>query len=297
MSTEARVPGVTELREKWGVFSKEYSRSFEPYFHPLAASLMSGLRLHEAKAVVEVGCGPGANTAELWMKHLKPRGASLSSSDLTPEMVEIAKSRIAAVDALIDPTAAAASAEAKVDLRVANAEELPYPDASFDRYFSNLTLMLVPDADKAIREAFRVLKPGGLVGFTVWGNPAESPMFTLFPQCLAAVAPSAAAPPVRSNFYLSQDPEATKKRFQAAGFTGKYVTWHFPVVTETMNVAEFVDKLVLGGTDKAAALARLSEEQRTQLRQLAIEQSEKLLAEGKPLGFNAYVIVAEKPNV
>ena len=50
------------------------------------------------------------------------------------------------------------------------------------------------------------------------------------------------------------------------------------------------------GTDKANILARLAPEQRQQLRSLIIERAEKILKEGKPLGFDALVIIAEKPS-
>lgn len=54
---------------------------------------------------------------------------------------------------------------------------LPFPDEWFTSYVSNLCLMLVDDQTSMIREAFRVLKPGSIAAFTVWGRREYSLTF------------------------------------------------------------------------------------------------------------------------
>ena len=46
------------------------------------------------------------------------------------------------------------------------------------RLMANLVIHIVPDADKAIAEFFRVLAPGGVIGCSVWGESAHSDLFT-----------------------------------------------------------------------------------------------------------------------
>ena len=53
---------------------------------------------------------------------------------------------------------------------MANNEKLPYPDAFFESYISNLSLHIVTEPRNMITEAYRVLKPGGAACFTVWGR-------------------------------------------------------------------------------------------------------------------------------
>jgi ubiquinone/menaquinone biosynthesis C-methylase UbiE len=72
-------------------------------------------------------------------------------------------------------------------LRQANAEDLSFSkDNSFDAVFSPLCLHLVQNFDVAIGEAYRVLKPGCPMAFTVWGNKSESKFFTIIEDTLSA---------------------------------------------------------------------------------------------------------------
>ena len=72
-------------------------------------------------------------------------------------------------------------------LRQANAEDLIFAkDNSFDEVYSPLWLHLVQNFDVAIGEAYRVLKPGCPMAFTVWGNKPESKFFTIIEDALGA---------------------------------------------------------------------------------------------------------------
>lgn len=60
----------------------------------------------------------------------------------------------------------------------ASGSALPFPDEWFTCYVSNLVLQLIDSAEDQIKEAFRVLKPGSIACFTVWGRKENSLMFT-----------------------------------------------------------------------------------------------------------------------
>ena len=125
--------------------------------------------------VLEIGVGMGADHLE-WAKS-KPR--SLSGIDLTDRAVDYARKRLE-LDGY------------RSDLRVADAEHLPFPDESFDIVYSWGVLHATPDTPKAIEEVHRVLRPGGLarvmvyhtysmVGYMLWlryallsGRPGRS---------------------------------------------------------------------------------------------------------------------------
>lgn len=92
--------------------------------------------------VLEVAAGTGLNLA------LYPPGVTLTAVDLSPGMLAVARRR-------------AAELGRPVDLREADAEALPFADASFDTVVCTLSLCAVPDNRAAIGEMHRVLRPGG----------------------------------------------------------------------------------------------------------------------------------------
>jgi ubiquinone/menaquinone biosynthesis C-methylase UbiE len=104
---------------------------------------------------LELGCGTGFFLLNLMQAGLTARG---SVTDLSPGMV----------------AAALRNAEhlgLDVDGRVADAEQIPYDDATFDVVVGHAVLHHIPDLDRAFREALRVLKPGGRFLFA--GEPTR----------------------------------------------------------------------------------------------------------------------------
>jgi ubiquinone/menaquinone biosynthesis C-methylase UbiE len=116
--------------------------------------------------LLEIGVGMGADHVE-WAKS-GPR--ALHGIDLTPRAVDHTKARL-----LCEGLSS--------DVRVADAEALPFADASFDLVYSWGVLHHSPDTPRALREVHRVLRPGGvarimiyhkwsLVGYMLWARYA-----------------------------------------------------------------------------------------------------------------------------
>lgn len=103
--------------------------------------------------VLEIAIGTGRN-----LPYYRD-GVQLTAIDISPEMLGIARQR--AGDLGMD-----------VDLRTGDAQELDFPDASFDTVVSTLSMCTIPNERQAIREARRVLRPGGaFVLFEHVGSP------------------------------------------------------------------------------------------------------------------------------
>ncbi len=108
------------------------------------------LSLNPGKTVLEMGFGTGNEIIDL-AAAVGPTGA-VHGIDISPGMLAVAQRKIAKAH----PSAA-------VDLRVADARELPFGDESFDAAYSSFTLELFPpdEIEFTLREVARVLRPGG----------------------------------------------------------------------------------------------------------------------------------------
>lgn len=121
----------------------------EPFIFDFA-DFQSGRGLN----VLEIGVGMGADYLE-WLK----AGAHATGVDLSLASLENARIRCEA-------------AGYKPDLRSADAEHLPFPDASFDIVYSYGVMHHSPDPQQCLHEAFRVLKPGGQARIMIYQHPS-----------------------------------------------------------------------------------------------------------------------------
>lgn len=111
-------------------------------------SLEFSYRLHEYrhfanKRVLDVGCGNGYVLAKYAQE-----GATVTGVDITPTAIDLCRKRFEGLGLV-------------GDFRIAQAEQLPFGDATFDCVCSMGVLHHVPDTAKAVAEIHRVLKPGG----------------------------------------------------------------------------------------------------------------------------------------
>lgn len=102
-----------------------------------------GFDRYAGARLIEIGCGMGTDLLQF-----ARGGARCTGVDLTPRSLEISKQRFRLYDIA-------------VDLALADAERLPFDDGTFDVFYSNGVLHHTPETAHAIREAHRILKPGG----------------------------------------------------------------------------------------------------------------------------------------
>jgi ubiquinone/menaquinone biosynthesis C-methylase UbiE len=121
----------------------------EPFIHRFA-------RFGETRGqrVLEIGVGLGTDHIQF-----ARAGADLTGVDLTSKGIELVGRRLA-IESL------------ESDLQVADAERLPFADASFDVVYSWGVLHHTPDTPKAVKEAVRVLRPGGRLCVMVYSRHA-----------------------------------------------------------------------------------------------------------------------------
>lgn len=132
----------SRIRQRWFAF---VYRLVDRVQRPFTANTRRRLLGDLEGDVLDVGCGPGTN-----FEHYGPR-ARVTAVDYNPGMVDLARRTLAGMAAPHPP----------IEVRQADAQALPFEDASFDAYVTTLVLCSVPDLDGAIAEAWRVLRPGG----------------------------------------------------------------------------------------------------------------------------------------
>lgn len=112
----------------------------------MAESLCNAVDPHPGEKVLDIACGSG--TAALVAAR---RYCEVTGIDYVPELIERARNR-------------AEASGLKADFLIEDAQNLPFPDNSFDVVLSVYGVQFAPDQEKAAREMLRVCKPGGKIG-------------------------------------------------------------------------------------------------------------------------------------
>ena len=136
--------------------------------------LCEGIDLRAGERVLDVAAGNGNATLAA-----ARRFATVTSTDYVPALLESGRRR--------------AEAEGlKVTFQEADAEALPYPDASFDVALSTFGVMFAPNHSRAASELLRVVRPGGHIGLASW--TPQGFLGQLFRTVAAHVPPPSGVP-------------------------------------------------------------------------------------------------------
>jgi len=139
----------------FNVAAEAYDKFMGRYSIELSPQLAEFAAVEHGDRVLDVGCGPGALTAELVQ-----RGAHVSAVDPSPQFVAAMRERYP-----------------DVDVRQTAAEELPFDEGSFDAAIAQLVVHFMVDPVRGVSEMARVTRDGGVVAACVWDLAGgQSPM-------------------------------------------------------------------------------------------------------------------------
>jgi ubiquinone/menaquinone biosynthesis C-methylase UbiE len=149
-------------------FSSDYFKEIESYRYRVEPEIFSFAQFTRAygKKVLEIGVGAGTDFVQ-WVR----AGAHAYGIDLTSEAIENTRHRLM-IEGL-----------RPYDLQVADAENIPYPDNSFDLVYSWGVIHHSPDTQRCLEEIVRVTKPGGTVKLMIYHRYS---LFALYRYLLAA---------------------------------------------------------------------------------------------------------------
>lgn len=183
-------------RDGWTKRAENYGDATARATLQTIPKLLDHAHLFPDARVLDAGCGPGFVAASA-----KLLGASVEGVDFSEGMIQQAKLKFP-----------------DISFSVADVENLPAQDATFDAVLSNIVLFHVTSPEKAMSEARRVLKPNGRFVFSQWLGPDRSECYRLLFDVLGRHADMSRADPA-PNAYILSDETKVSEMMTRAGFS------------------------------------------------------------------------------
>jgi SAM-dependent methyltransferase len=233
------------------VSADAYLRFMGQYSELLAARFADLAGVRPGQRLLDVGCGPGALTAEL----VRRAGAdAVSAAEPSASFGDAVRERLPGVD-----------------VRRSAAEELPFPDYTFDVTAAQLVVHFMTDPVQGLREMGRVSRPGGVVAACVWDHAGGRGPLAAFWSAVRALDPAADdesdLPGVREGHLAALYAQAGLGQAQVTTLT---------VRVRHASFEQWWEPFTLGVGPAGAYVATLTPDRRSELR----EQCRRLLPSG-----------------
>jgi SAM-dependent methyltransferase len=220
-----------------------YDRFMGRYSVPLAPKLADFASVAAGQRALDVGCGPGALTAELVRR--------------------LGSAAVAAVDPSEPFVAAARERHPGVSVQRAAAEELPFEDEAFDAALAQLVVHFMADPVAGLRELARVTRVDGVVAACVWDHAGGQGPLSLFWKAARRLDPG-----VEDESALAGAREGhLAELFRAAGLR-EVEESVLSVSVEHQSFEEWWEPFELGVGLAGAFVGALDEERKAELRKL-----------------------------
>jgi len=242
-SLAERLAQASGLPEQWRTVAPGWARRrayvWDVSRH-VGATMVDAVDPQPGETMLELAAGPG-DTGFTAAARLGDTGR-LISTDVAPEMVAAAEARGRELGLT------------NVDYRAVDAQSIDLPDASVDGVLCRWGYMLVPDPARALAETFRVLRPGGRVGFVVWAEADANPWGTAVGRTLLSLDLIERPHPDSPGPFRLGDAARVRDLVIAAGFgeptlTDVRITWRHASVDEYWAVTADLSYLLTTALD------------------------------------------------
>ena len=183
-------------QQGWEKVADVYHECFGSITSKTALALVNSAKIKQDDHVLDIACGPGYTAAFALEK-----GGIITGIDFSDAMIRKAKAFYP-----------------KINFQLMDAEELQFNDEIFDVILMNFGILHLAKPERAIAEAFRVLKPGGKFLFTVWDRPIRSKAFDLIMSALKEEGDLNVPLPEGPDFFKFSDPNTSKEILSNTGF-------------------------------------------------------------------------------
>jgi SAM-dependent methyltransferase len=224
------------------VSADAYLRFMGQYSEPLAARFADLAEVRPGQRLLDVGCGPGALTAELARR--------------------VGQDSVSAVEPSASFAAAVSARLPGVDVRRATAEQLPFPDNVFDGALAQLVIHFMTDPVAGLREMGRVTQPGGIVAACVWDHAGGRGPLTAFWSAVRELDPAA-----DDESHLAGTREGHLARLFAQAGLGRAETATLTVQVRHASFEQWWERFTLGVGPAGTYVASLTPDGRAALRE------------------------------
>lgn len=196
--------------EGWERLSQGYHRHWEALTTQAVPGLLAATKVAKGMHVLDIACGPGYVSGAA-----AARGATTVGVDFSENMIVLARSVFS-----------------ELDFQTGDAEDLPFAEDSFDAVLINFGVLHFPDPEKALSEAYRVLKTGSRLVFTNWAK-SENSAIEIAMKAIAQEGSFKVGLPAGTPLYRFADPDECKAVLGGIGFenissTELALTWRLP---------------------------------------------------------------------